>query len=85
MHGTKPLAGRVRIDERGWNSRDAIAGVDFSQVILKAFMGFYPGINGSALQPVQKAFAGTMYHVLFGGKYYTLEYSNGKSRMVAER
>ena len=78
--------GRVRIDERGWNSRDAIAGVDFSQVILKAFMGYYPGINDSALQPVQKvAFAGTMYHVLFGAKYYTIKYSDGKSTMVAER
>ena len=77
--------GRVRIDERGWNSRDAIAGVDFSQVILKAFMGYYPGINGSPLQTVQKAaFAGTMYHVLFGGKYHTLKYSNGKSRMMTE-
>jgi hypothetical protein len=78
--------GRVRIDERGWNSRDAIAGVDFSQVILKAFMGYYPGIDGNALQPVQKAaFAGTMYHVLFGGKYYTIQYSNGKSMMSTER
>ena len=78
--------GRVRIDERGWNSRDEIAGIDFSQVVLKAFMGFYPGVNGTALQPVQKAaFGGTMYHVLFGGKYYTIEYSNGKSRMVSEQ
>jgi hypothetical protein len=77
--------GRVRIDERGWNSRDAIAGIDFSQVILKAFMGFYPDINGDPLQPAQKAaFAGTMYHVLFGGKYYTINYSDGKSKMVAE-
>jgi hypothetical protein len=77
--------GRVRIDERGWNCRDAIAGVDFSQVILKAFMGFYPGIDGSTLQPVQKVgFSGTMYHVLYGGRYYNVSYSNGKSWMVAE-
>jgi hypothetical protein len=77
--------GRVRIDERGWNSRDAIAGVDFSQVILKAFMGYYPGIDGKALQPVGKTgFAATMYHVLYGGKYYTVTYSDGISRMVGE-
>jgi hypothetical protein len=68
-----------------YNSRDAIAGVDFSQVILKAFMGYYPGIDGKALQPVGKAnFAGTMYHVMYGGKYYTVTYSDGISRMLGE-
>ncbi len=76
---------RVRIDERGWNCREAIAGIDFSQVILKCFMGFYPGIDGSTFRPTQKVnFSGTIYHVLYGGKYYTISYKNNKSSMKAE-
>jgi hypothetical protein len=77
--------GRVRIDERGWNCRDAAAGIDFSQVILKCFMGFDPAINGSILKPTQKVdFSGTLYHVLYGGKYYTVTYKNNKTVMKAE-
>jgi hypothetical protein len=44
------------------------------------FYGILSRIDGKALQPVGKAnFAGTMYHVLYGGKYYTIAYYNGKS------
>ena len=76
---------RVRIPERGWNSRDAVAGIDFSQVVLKCFMGFNPAINGAALQPTQNIdFRGTLYHVLYGGKYYNITYNNGKTTMTAE-
>lgn len=76
---------RVRIDERGWNCRDAVAGIDFSQVVLKCFMGFDPAIGGKALKPTQKInFSGTLYHVLYGGRYYTLSYKNNKTVMKAE-
>jgi len=76
---------RVRIPERGWNSRDAVAGIDFSQVVLKCFMGFNPGIDSSVLQPVQKInFSGTLYHVLYGGEYYSVAYREGKTVMVKE-
>jgi hypothetical protein len=76
---------RLRIPERGWNSRDAVAGIDFSQVILKCFMGFYPGIDGKTLQPTQKVdFSGTLYHVLYGGKYYSVSYVDGKTTLKPE-
>lgn len=76
---------RVRIDERGWNCRDAVAGIDFSQVVLKCFMGFDPAIGGKVLKPTQKInFSGTLYHVLYGGRYYTISYKNNKAVMKAE-
>lgn len=76
---------RVRIPERGWHNRESVAGIDFSQVVLKNFMGFDPEINGEPLQPVQKIdFSGTLYHVLYGGKYYTVKYENGKTSMTEE-
>jgi len=77
--------GRVRIDERGWNCRDAVAGIDFSQVVLKCFMGFDPSIGGKTLKPTQKInLSGTLYHVLYGGKYYTVSYHNNKTTLKAE-
>lgn len=76
---------RVRIPERGWHVREAVAGIDFSQVLLKSFMGFNPDINSEmnlTSQPVD--FRGTLHHVLYGGKYYRINYANGKSTMAAE-
>ncbi|MGV3510090.1 MAG: hypothetical protein ACO1N7_12435 [Sphingobacteriaceae bacterium] len=76
---------RVRIPERGWHCREAAAGIDFSQVVLKCFMGFNPEINGKTIQPTEKIdFAGTLHHVLYGGKYYSVTYNNGKTTMVDE-
>lgn len=76
---------RVRIPERGWHCREAVSGIDFSQVLLKAFMGFYPDIHGNALQPAPAIdFRGKMHHVLYGGKYYSLSYADGKTVMTAE-
>lgn len=71
---------RLRIPERGWNSRDASGGIDFSQVVLKNFMGFYPQIDGDTFQnPKQNPdFTGTLYNVLYAGKYHNLKSINGK-------
>lgn len=76
---------RVRIPERGWHVREAVSGIDFSQVLIKAFMGFYPDIQGNAMQPTQKInFTGKIHHVLYGGKYYSLSYENGETQMTEE-
>ncbi|RCH54666.1 hypothetical protein DJ568_12670 [Mucilaginibacter hurinus] len=76
---------RVRIPERGWHNRESVAGIEFSQVLLKAFIGFRPEIQGGALQPTQTFdFTGKVHHVLYGGKYYTLTYTDGKTIMTAE-
>lgn len=76
---------RVRIPERGWHCREAVSGIDFSQVLLKAFMGFNPDIQGNAMQsPPAIDFTGKMRHVLYGGKYYSLSYADGKTVMTAE-
>ncbi|HVU58939.1 MAG TPA: hypothetical protein VHD83_27950 [Puia sp.] len=75
---------RVRIPERGWTCRDASAGIDMSQNVLKDFFGFYPSVDGEALHSTTNAlnFTGTLYNVLYGGKYYTLSCRNGKTTMT---
>jgi len=76
---------RVRIAERGWHARDAICGVAYAQVMLKNFFGFYPDADGSVFQSNPGwQFPGKLYHVLYGGKYYTLEYENGKPVLKPE-
>ena len=74
---------RVRIPERGWVCRDASAGIKFAQVVLKDFFGFYPETDGSVLQNKSQSlpFSGTLYNVLYGGKYYNISYDNGKVNM----
>lgn len=70
---------RVRIAERGWHARDAIAGIGMSQVMVKGFFGFNPRINGDAItKPGALNLEGTLRHVLYGGEYYTLELHGGE-------
>jgi hypothetical protein len=76
---------RVRIAQRGWHNRESSGGIAISQVLLKNFFGFYPGLQGEVLQePVPPSFNGTLYHVLYGGEYYTLEAREGKVKMKKE-
>ncbi len=76
---------RVRIPERGWHNRESEAGIEFSQVLMKSFMGFYPDIKGNMLQPIKDVgFEGILKHVLYGGKYYTLTTSGGTTTIKEE-
>ena len=70
---------KVRIAERGWHARDAMAGIGMSQVMLKCFFGFNPDISGNAIkEPKEIDFEGTLRHVLYGGKYYSITRENNK-------
>jgi len=54
--------------------------------MLKCFFGFYPTIQGTPLRPNPDwEFKGKLYHVLYQGKYYTIEYQGGKPIMIEER
>jgi hypothetical protein len=76
---------RVRIAERGWHARDAIAGIGMSQVMVKCFFGLNPEVNGEALkQPGNINLDGKLYHVLYGGEYYTMERQGDKVTMSKE-
>jgi hypothetical protein len=70
---------KVRIAERGWHARDAMAGIGMSQVMLKCFFGFDPDVSGNVIKaPNGIALEGTLHHVLYGGKYYTIRRHNGQ-------
>jgi hypothetical protein len=76
---------RVRIAERGWHARDAIAGVGMSQVMVKCFFGLNPEINGEVIkQPSSINLNATLHHVLYGGEYYKMELQDGKVSMEKE-
>lgn len=74
---------RVRIAKRGWHNRESSSGIAMSQVMLKSFMGFYPGVGGKAVQPegLPVNFSGSLYNVLYGGAYYHLHADKGKVTM----
>ena len=77
---------RVRIAQRGWHNRESSGGISISQVMLKNFFGFYPDVERQILQQnIPVDFSGKLYHVLYGGNYYTLEADGGKVRMRGER
>jgi hypothetical protein len=64
---------RVRIAQRGWHNRESSGGISISQVMLKNFFGFYPDVERQILQQdIPSEFSGKLYHVLYGGNYYTL-------------
>jgi hypothetical protein len=70
---------KVRIAERGWHARDAMAGIGMSQVMLKCFFGFNPDAAGNVIKPPQSIqFEGTLHHVLYGGDYYSITRDNGQ-------
>ena len=70
---------KVRIAERGWHARDAMAGIGMSQVMLKCFFGFNPDAAGNIInQPRDIEFDGKLHHVLYGGKYYSITRHNGQ-------
>lgn len=76
---------KVRIAQRGWHNRESSSGIAMSQVMLKNFFGFYPGINGKIIQNNgQLNFSGTLYHVKYKGEYYTLKTRDGKTTMIIE-
>lgn len=76
---------RVRIAERGWHNRESSSGIAFAQVMLKDFFGFYPNINGNVFNANKGwQFNGKIYHVLYGGDYYTIEYKDGAPVMTKE-
>ena len=76
---------RVRIAERGWHARDALAGIGMAQVMLQGFFGFDPDVNGTVIGKVPAVnFEGTMHHVLYKGEYYSFELKNGQSCMIKE-
>ena len=76
---------KVRIPERGWNNRESSAGIEFSQVVLKNFMGFYPQIDGDIVQHYGPKinFSGNLYNLLYGGKYYNIHNKDGIISMQA--
>ena len=77
---------RVRIAERGWHARDAMAGIGMSQVMLKCFFGFNPDAEGNIIKPVRDIqFDGKMHHVLYGGKYYTITRQGGQISFDEEK
>ena len=76
---------RVRIAQRGWHNRESSGGISISQVMLKDFFGFYPGAIGPAVSnPGNLDFTGKLYHVLYGGEYYTLVADGGAIEMKKE-
>ena len=74
---------RVRIPQRGWTCRDAEPGIEFSLNVIKDFFGFFPVINGGEIQNSKLPFAGKLFNVYYGGKYYNLQYKDGKTEMKA--
>ena len=81
----KEKGARVRIAQRGWHNRESSGGISISQVMLKDFFGFYPGAEGSPVKnPGRFDFTGKLYHVLYGGDYYTLIAKNGSVEMKKE-
>ncbi len=76
---------RVRIAQRGWHNRESSGGISISQVMLKDFFGFYPDVEGNPITAKGPAqFSGKLYHVLYGGQYYTLMADHGKIKMRKE-
>lgn len=76
---------KVRIAERGWHNRESSSGIAMSQVMLKNFFGFYPDVEGNALQNnTNSPFNGKLYHVKYQGEYYTLTSENGEVKMIKE-
>ena len=77
---------KVRIAERGWHARDAMAGIGMSQVMLKCFFGFNPEVSGNVIKvPNGIALEGTLHHVLYGGKYYSIKRHNGQIDFEEEK
>jgi hypothetical protein len=77
---------KVRIAERGWHARDAMAGIGMSQVMLKCFFGFNPEVSGDVIKvPNGIALEGTLHHVLYGGKYYSIKRHNGQIDFEEEK
>lgn len=73
---------RVRIAQRGWHNRESSAGIAMSQVMLKNFFGFYPGIDGQPINNKDKPdFDGTLYNIKYGGRYYTITSKGGDIEM----
>jgi hypothetical protein len=70
---------KVRIPERGWNNRESSAGIEFSQVLLKNFLGFYPQIGGEHFidRSKQLPLNCNLYNVYYDGKYHTIKLNNG--------
>lgn len=76
---------RVRIAERGWHARDALAGIGMAQVMLQGFFGFDPDVEGSPVVNVPSiGFEGKMHHVLYRGEYYSIELKDGQTTMIKE-
>jgi len=74
---------RVRIAERGWHARDEMAGIGMSQVMVKCFFGFNPTVGGEILHTTSQKidFSGTLFNVLYGGKYYNIICDHGNIKM----
>lgn len=76
---------KVRIAKRGWHNRESSSGIAMSQVMLKNFFGFYPSVHGEAIKPnTPFNFTGKLYHVKYKGKYYTLQTTQGNTKMIEE-
>lgn len=76
---------KVRIAKRGWHNRESSSGIAMSQVMLKDFFGFYPSVDGTAIrQNKDWNFNGKLHHVKYNGKYYTLDASEGETKMIEE-
>ena len=77
--------GKVRIAKRGWHNRESSAGIAMSQVMLKDFFGFYPGVSGDPIcSNGDWTFDGTLFHVRYRGVYYTLTQGNKGVVMTKE-
>jgi hypothetical protein len=76
---------RVRIAQRGWHNRESSGGISISQVMLKDFFGFYPGVEGPPVKdPGRFGFSGKLHHVFYAGEYFTLVAENGAVKMIKE-
>lgn len=77
--------GKVRIAKRGWHNRESSAGIAMSQVMLKNFFGFYPSVDGTPIRPNKDwTFKGKLHHVMYKGKYYTLDSTGDEIKMIEE-
>jgi hypothetical protein len=75
----------VRIANAGTNCREALCGAGFTDVAIRAFFGFRPGLDDQRLlwEPAQpRGFAGQLRHVRWGQDLYTI--TSGPAGLTSE-
>lgn len=76
----------VRIANEGTICREALCGAGFTDVVIRAFFGFHPGLDGQSLlrAPEQaRGFSGKLRHVRWGNTLFTI--TSGPGGVTAEK